>query len=705
MKKIAIVTLVGLLGLAAPAALSAETTSEVPSFPGAEGYGRLTTGGRGGKVYHVTNLNDSGEGSLRAAVEASGTRTVVFDVSGTIYLKSELKLRNGNITIAGQTAPGDGICVGDYPFMISADNVIIRFMRFRIGSNNAQDATDSWDGLGCLDQRNIMIDHCSVSWSFDECLSLSGTHNTTVQWCIVSQSLVNVGHSKGNHGYGGNWGGEYGSYHHNLLAHHTSRAPRLGPRPSTQLNEVMDMRNNVMYNYYGEGCYGGEGMNINMVNNYYKPGPGGNTSTKGKRIAKIGIRNNQYVTTYPAYAPALHKIGTYYIDGNMNSAHSDVLADNWNTGVYNQIATGDWDGLYNAQVKEDMRLDTPIDYTYTTTHTPDQAFEKVLAYAGASLSRDALDAMIVDEAKNNTAASTGSGQRKGFINTQYDIVYPAGTSDASTGFPLLKEETTTQKDSDGDGMPDDWEIANGLDPNDVSDGNKIGKDGYTNLEIYLNSLVADIMEAGNEGGKLLTGNLEYSDPAVELPEYVAPVNETWTICASTNISATTKPADWKFNNGVSITCDNATRAYSASSSSTKEYLKYSNNETYTIHVPDGYVINSILVSGRSNVANASGIEMNGTTYTLPEKTLDPVEFTVNYSDAPTEASFKVVNGQSILLITLNVSKGQSGIDDIIVDQDAPKGDGKTYNMMGVEVRGENLAPGIYIRDGKKFIVR
>ncbi len=136
-----------------------------------------------------------------------------------------------------------------------------------------KDGADGWDGLGALDQRDIIIDHCSVSWSIDECLSFSGTHNTTVQWCIVSQSLVNSGHSKGNHGYGGNWGGEYGSYHHNLLAHHTSRAPRLGPRPTTQLNEVMDMRNNVMFNYSGESCYGGEGMNVNIVNNYYKPGP------------------------------------------------------------------------------------------------------------------------------------------------------------------------------------------------------------------------------------------------------------------------------------------------------------------------------------------------------------------------------------------------------------------------------------------------
>ncbi len=251
MKRFAIFTLVALLcsmfGFA-------ETIDRLEAFPGAEGYGRYTSGGRGGKVLKVTKLTDDGsEGTLRWACNQAGARTIVFEVSGNIHLESALDLKNGNVTIAGQTAPGDGICITDYPFSIKANNVIIRYIRFRLGNKNVtKDGADGWDGLGALDQRDIIIDHCSVSWSIDECLSFSGTHNTTVQWCIVSQSLVNSGHSKGNHGYGGNWGGEYGSYHHNLLAHHTSRAPRLGPRPTTQLNEVMDMRNNVMFNYSGE---------------------------------------------------------------------------------------------------------------------------------------------------------------------------------------------------------------------------------------------------------------------------------------------------------------------------------------------------------------------------------------------------------------------------------------------------------------------
>ena len=200
------------------------------AFPGAEGFGRYTTGGRGGVVYHVTNLNDSGTGSFRWACERSGIRTIVFDVSGTIHLKSELKLRNGNVTIAGQTAPGDGISLS------------------ALGDQYVDDEKNQGDGLGGTDNKNIIVDHCSVSWSIDECLSVYGSENTTVQWCIAAQSLRESGHSKGAHGYGGNWGGSGATYHHNLLAHHESRAPRLGPRPDTQTDERMDMRNNVIYN-------------------------------------------------------------------------------------------------------------------------------------------------------------------------------------------------------------------------------------------------------------------------------------------------------------------------------------------------------------------------------------------------------------------------------------------------------------------------
>lgn len=545
----------------------AEEEAALPSFPGAEGFGAITTGGRGGAVYHVTNLEDSGEGSFRWACEKSGTRTIVFDVSGTIHLKSQLKIKNGNVTIAGQTAPGDGICVADYPFVISAPNIIIRFMRFRLGNDalKANPNAHEGDGLGGMDGQKIMIDHCSVSWSIDECLSVYGSKNITVQWCMATQSLVNSGHSKGAHGYGGNWGGAGASYHHNLIAHHGSRTPRLGPRPGTQLDERMDLRNNVMYNWAGEGCYGGEAMTVNIVNNYYKPGPATQDGAKGKRMAKPGIRTfdycikadnlkttaqnynkvkgtslttckltvdpsdkgiltfegdeNEYEIDIPNlciyvdgetvkvstndWGKCLHKWGSYYIEGNVNSKYADVSADNWTIGLFNQVDKGTKVDYHNA-TEEELRAFVPMEYAAVTTHTADMAFERVLDYAGASLHRDAYDRMMASDARNGEASCIVSGIGKGFINSQDEVVYADGT----TGFPVLNS-LEAPLDTDGDGMPDEWETANGLNPNDAEDGKATAENGYTNLENYLNSLVAHIMEAGNEGGVLMSGTREF----------------------------------------------------------------------------------------------------------------------------------------------------------------------------------------------------
>lgn len=548
---------------------SAQETAELPSFPGAEGFGAITTGGRGGDVYHVTNLDDSGEGSFRWACGKSGARTIVFDVSGTIHLKSELKLRNGNVTIAGQTAPGDGICIADYPFVISAPNVIIRFMRFRLGNEalKTNNKAHEGDGLGGMDGQRVMIDHCSVSWSIDECLSVYGSKNITVQWCMVTQSLVNSGHSKGAHGYGGNWGGAGASFHHNLLAHHGSRTPRLGPRPSTQLDERLDLRNNVMYNYAGEGCYGGEAMTVNIVNNYYKPGPATASLNAGKqkRMAKPGIRTFDYcikaenlktttknynkvmgtslttctLTVDPSdkgyltfegdenqyeidieklciyvngqevkvstndWGKCLHKWGSYYIEGNVNTKYDDVSADNWTIGLFNQIDTGKKVDYHNA-TEEDLHAYVPMEFAAVTTHSADMAYERVLDFAGASLHRDAYDEMMVSDTRNGEASCIVSGIGKGFINSQDEVVYADGT----TGFPALNS-LEAPVDTDGDGMPDEWEMANGLDRNDPADGKVIAANGYTNLECYLNSLVAHIMEGGNEGGTLLSGKQEF----------------------------------------------------------------------------------------------------------------------------------------------------------------------------------------------------
>ena len=474
---------------------------ELVAFPGAEGFGRFTTGGRGGKVYHVTTLEDGTQtGTFRWACNQSGKRTIVFDVSGTIMLKSELKIKNGNVTIAGQSAPGDGICIANYPFVIACKNIIIRYMRFRLGNEalKTNPTAHEGDGLGGMDSENIIIDHCSVSWSIDECLSVYGSKNTTVQWCIVSQSLNNAGHSKGAHGYGGNWGGSGASYHHNLMAHHISRTPRLGPRPGTQTDERMDMRNNVIYNWIDNGVYGGEGMNVNIVNNYYKPGKDTKTGAKGMRIAAPGIRTSEY-TKHDSGSPnqwdiMWHVWGKYYVDGNVNSKYAQVTNDNWTYGIYNQIDNSKVDNTYTETTKDTMRITTPIPYEAVTTHTAEKAYEQVLAFAGASLHRDALDVVIVNDTRDGTATYTGSGCKNGIINSQDD----AG------GWPTLKQ-TEAKTDTDGDGMPDEWETANGLNPNEASDGNTLGEGGYTHLEIYLNSLVSDITENQNKGGIKMSG--------------------------------------------------------------------------------------------------------------------------------------------------------------------------------------------------------
>lgn len=660
-----------------------------PAFPGAEGFGRYVTGGRGGNVYHVTSLADDGsEGTLRWALGKSGAKTIVFDVSGTIHLQSALNISIGNVTIAGQTAPGDGICVADYPVAIKANNVIVRYMRFRLGNNNVLiNGADGWDAFGGFDQQDWMIDHCSVSWSIDECLSVLGNKNTTVQWCLVAQSLVNSGHSKGAHGYGGNWGGSGASFHHNLIAHHGSRTPRLGPRPTTQLDERMDMRNNVIYNFGGNGCYGGEGMNVNIVNNYYKPGPGTPTDKKGYRIAGIGIRTNSYVETYPAYAPALHLWGKYYVAGNYNSKYSDVNNDNWTYGIINQVDANSCDGTFTAETKDSIKLSEPIGFLLTTTHSAEDAYERVLDFAGACLNRDSFDALMVSDTRNGTATYTGKGLSKGFVNSQDDNK-PADADDSWSAWPTLNSKDAP-KDTDGDGMPDEWELANALDATDPNDGKTIGADGYSNLENYLNSLVADITEAQNAGGTPLENAISESEE---------------TAITSLEIVPETANGDWTFSNGCSMTMSTA-KDYSTSSSCGIKSIKYSNNVTYTIHLPEDINISSIDFQGFTNDDNADGYlaELNGKTFSATDYVFPSriggkaVSYNIELENSVSGSiSMKFVK-QVGMRITLNVA-APTGIAPISIDIDQ---NAKSFNLRGQLVGKNNK--GIIIRKGKKVI--
>ncbi|RZM18231.1 MAG: pectate lyase, partial [Pedobacter sp.] len=432
------------------------------AFPGAEGFGRFVTGGRGGKVIKVTNLNDAGAGSLRSAVEATGARIVVFDVSGTISLSRALDLRNGNITLAGQTAPGDGITIKNYPFNVKASSVIIRYMRFRMGDEQSVEA----DAIGGFEAKDIIVDHCSMSWSTDECVSFYNNDNFTLQWSIISESLRLSAHDKGAHGYGGIWGGKNASFHHNLMAHHDSRTPRFGEREGTAyaLTDLVDVRNNVFYNWGNNGAYGGEAMNINIVNNYYKPGP---ATKHHDRI----FSPNRY--SKDTQSPIYQKWGKFFISGNYVFNRPNTTNDNWNLGVYNQIHSGE--GTVSSTDKANMKLTSslPIDNN-VTTQTAENAYINVLAHVGASLKRDAVDSRVIETVKNGTFSAPGSnGSINGIIDKAADV----------GGWPFLNTTAATL-DTDGDGMPDDWEIVKKLDPKKANANSKDLSTAYDNIEVY-----------------------------------------------------------------------------------------------------------------------------------------------------------------------------------------------------------------------------
>lgn len=419
---------------------------EVPvrAFPGAEGFGRHTTGGRGGQVFIVTSLADDGPGTLREAVKASVTRTIVFEVSGTIALASPLKITHGDVTIAGQSAPGQGICLRNYSFLVSANNVIIRYLRFRLG--DVQQQQD--DAITGLRRKDIIIDHCSMSWATDECATFYDNENFTLQWCIIAESLNHSVHEKGDHGYGGIWGGRGASFHHNLLAHHISRLPRFcGARYHKKpAEEIVDFRNNVIYNYRDNDSYGGEEGNHNLVNNYYKPGP-----------ATQPARRNRIVNPFEPY-------GKFYVAGNYVAGNAKVSANNWAGGVQ----------CDDAQA---VKLTEAVPVVDIPVQSAADAYEAVLAQAGASYRRDALDERVIQEVRQGTAHY--GAEHNGIIDSQTDV----------GGWPALAT-AKVPPDTDRDGIPDAWEKDHDLQPDQPHDAQAYTLHApYTNLEVYLNSLV------------------------------------------------------------------------------------------------------------------------------------------------------------------------------------------------------------------------
>jgi len=435
--------------------------AQIPAFPGAEGGGAWTVGGRGGKVFVVTSLADAGPGTLREAVEAKGPRIVVFGVAGIIALERPLVIANPFLTLAGQSAPGDGICVRGHSTLIDTHDVVVRYLRFRRG--NLKDRNDA---LGGNPVGNVIIDHVSASWGLDENLSLyrhmqkqaDGSpdkklpvENLTIQWSISSEAL-----DLNHHAFGGTWGGKNASFHHNLFACNTGRNPSIG------MSGGFDYRNNVIFNWQHRTMDGGDGSSrVNVVNNYYKPGP----ATEGDlrfRICKVDSRNSKDAFPGP---------GKWHVAGNVVEGNARVTADNWAGGVQFAAETTYKDEVIPSPTERQVRVNEPFAAAPVTTQTAEEAYKLVLAHAGASWAkRDAVDVRVIESVRTGKPST-----KTGILETPADV----------GGWPEYKGEPLA--DADRDGMPDSWETAHGLNPRDPADAvNDADGDGYTNVEEYLN---------------------------------------------------------------------------------------------------------------------------------------------------------------------------------------------------------------------------
>jgi hypothetical protein len=452
-----------------------DPTGLLPAFPGAEGAGKYTRGGRGGVVVEVTNLLDDASGntvgSFRWAQKQNvGAKTIVFKVSGTIHLVDALSFARGDVTIAGQTAPGDGICIADYPVTIGKKNIIMRHIRFRLGdigitrTGYASSAADAVNSSGGANADSIIIDHCTASWSIDEAATFKNMTHFTMQNCMISEPLNNSDHSGELHGYGGIWGGVNATFHHNLFAHCSSRNCRFnGSRQySAGEKDTVDYRNNVIYDWGINTVNGGEGGFYNIVNNYYKPGPGTNAAV--------------FTRTLNPYKDATLPYGKYYMTGNVMTSSAAITENNW-LGVKME------DGLTPLADTGLSKNTYQIKTYHVTTHTAEDAYTYVLKNAGATLPRrDAVDTKIMNDVINGTG---------GIIDCQGGFPAFTDTSLTKVAWPELASRTPAA-DADHDGMADEWELQRGLNPAVAADRNGISSNGYTHLENYLNgdSIVA-----------------------------------------------------------------------------------------------------------------------------------------------------------------------------------------------------------------------
>lgn len=479
--------------------------ADIPAFPGAEGGGMYTQGGRGGKVIVVTNLNDRGPGSFREACETGGARIIVFNVAGIIRLESPIIVRAPYLTIAGQTAPGDGVCIAGQSFQVNTHDVIIRHMRFRRGETMVWHREDSFGGnpVG-----NIMIDHCSCSWGLDENISFyrhmydpsEGEYKATAQKLpTVNVTIQNTISAKAldtyNHAFGSTLGGENASFMRNLWASNGGRNPSVG------WNGVFNFVNNVLFNWHNRTVDGGDYTAMfNMINNYYKPGPvTPKTTPVGHRILKP--ESGRSKLSYKQY-------GRVYANGNIVEGFPEITADNWNGGI--QIEDRPNTGEYTDQI----RVERPFAMPHLTILPTAQAYTYVLEHVGANIPcRDRIDRIIIDEVRtgeiyyekklpkenpygDNWGLAEKSQDKDGLFRYRRldKESYKLGiiTDPAQMGgYPEYKGEPRT--DSDNDGMPDEWEVRNGLNPNDPSDANgDCTGDGYTNIEKFINAIPTNV---------------------------------------------------------------------------------------------------------------------------------------------------------------------------------------------------------------------